>query len=187
MKKKLVFLISVLIILAFAISGTLAYFTDEVVAHNVITTGNVALQVSLDGSDEAIPVMPGSKVERPLEIIATEGTAQAFIRVKYDVVFLDAAGEIMPHTPEEIDAVLLIDEDTANWTEKDGWWYYGGTIGDGEKTGPLYREIAFSGENMDNDYQGCTIRVTVTAQGVQKANNGDSALEAAGWPEVSAN
>ena len=187
MKKKLVFLISVLIILAFAISGTLAYFTDEVVAHNVITTGNVALQVSLDGAGETIPVMPGSKVERPLEIIATEGTAQAFIRVKYDVVFLDAAGEIMPHTPEEIEAVLLIDEDTANWTEKDGWWYYGGTIGDGEKTGPLYREIAFSGENMDNDYQGCTIRVTVTAQGVQKANNGDSALEAAGWPEVSAN
>ena len=186
MKKKLVFLISVIIILAFAISGTLAYFTDEVVAHNVITTGNVALQVSLDGSDEAIPVMPGSKVERPLEITATEGTAQAYIRVRYDVVFRDAAGAVMEHTPAEMDAVLLIDEDTEHWTEKDGWWYYGGTIGDGGKTEPLYREIAFSGENMDNDYQGCTILVTVTAQGVQKANNGDSALEADGWPEVSA-
>lgn len=187
MKKKLTFLISVIIILAFAISGTLAYFSDEVITHNVITTGNVALQVSLDGDGETIPVMPGSKVERPLEIIAAEGTAQAYIRVKYDVVFRDAAGEIMLHTPAEMDAVLLIDEDTQHWTEKDGWWYYGGTIGDGAKTEPLYREIAFSGENMDNDYQGCTIRVTVTAQGVQKANNGDSALEAEGWPEASGN
>ena len=184
MKKKLFVIAVAVIILAGMATGTLAYFTAKEVAHNVITTGNVALQVSLDGDGETIPVMPGSKVERPLEIIAAEGTAQAYIRVKYDVVFRDAAGEIMPHTPAEMDAVLLIDEDTQHWTEKDGWWYYGGTVGDGAKTEPLYREIAFSGENMDNDYQGCTIRVTVTAQGVQKANNGDSALEAEGWPEA---
>ena len=183
MKKKLLFLISVVIILAFAISGTLAYFTDELVVQNVITTGNVELHMALEGGNDAIPVMPGTKVTRPLEITAGLGTAQAYVRVKYDVTILDAEGELMPHTPEEAAQVVLIAEDTENWTEKDGWWYYNGEIANGQTTRPLYREIAFSGEHMDNDYQGCTVLVSVTAQGVQKANNGSSALEADGWPQ----
>ena len=35
---------------------------------------------------------------------------------------------------------------------------------------------------MTNEYQNCTVEVIVKAQGVQTANNGSSALEAAGWP-----
>jgi len=36
---------------------------------------------------------------------------------------------------------------------------------------------------MDNLYQGCKAEIDVFAQAVQVANNGASALEAAGWPE----
>jgi len=45
----------------------------------------------------------------------------------------------------------------------------------------LFWEVVFSGVNMTNEYQNCTIEIDVDAQAVQTANNGSSVLEAAGW------
>ena len=55
---------------------------------------------------------------------------------------------------------------------------------EGAVTEPLFREITFSGEKMDNTYQGSTIRIHITAQAVQSQNNGESALLAVGWSEA---
>ena len=106
----------------------------------------------------------------------------AWIRVKYTLTVYDVNGEEMEIPAEELAKVILIDPDTANWTQKDGWWYCKDAAGTGEATKPLFREVAFSGPNMDNRYQGCTLYIQVNAQAVQKANNKETVLEAAGWP-----
>ena len=79
---------------------------------------------------------------------------------------------------------MRMDTNTAVWTERDGWWYYGKAVSDGDMTQPLFREVTFDGPSMTNEYQNCTVQIDVTAQSVQQANNGASALEAAGWPEA---
>ena len=53
--KKRIFLYAIVgICLSVAISGTLAYFTDEEVAHNIITSGGVNIEVieKTQGSNE---------------------------------------------------------------------------------------------------------------------------------------
>ena len=52
----------------------------------------------------------------------------------------------------------------------------------GNTTEYLFSSVKFS-ESMDNMYQYSKAIIEVTAQATQVANNGDSVLEAAGWPK----
>ena len=165
--------------------GTLAYFTDKSLARNVITMGTVGISVvetyvNEDGEtapypEEPIRIVPGSCVSKIVQAAADPDSADCYVRMRCDIVITNAAGELMTHTPEDFSQILAINFDTVLWTENDGWWYYNGTIADEEMTPPLFTE-------MGNEYMGSTIFVDVTAQAVQADNNGDSALEAAGWP-----
>ena len=38
--------------------------------------------------------------------------------------------------------------------------------------------------DMGNEYMECTAKINVTAQTVQSRNNGDTVLDAQGWPET---
>ena len=51
----------------------------------------------------------------------------------------------------------------------------------GERTEPLFTKVTFSTE-MGNLYQGSRAEIAVLAQATQVANNGETALEADGWP-----
>ena len=76
----------------------------------------------------------------------------------------------------------MINFDTEKWTEgEDGYWYYNKALESGETTAPLFDTVEFA-LKMGNEYQESTCVIDVTAQAVQTANNGSSALEAAGWP-----
>ena len=46
----------------------------------------------------------------------------------------------------------------------------------------LMNKVSFDGPTMNNDYQGCTVKVIITAQAVQADNNKTTVLEALGWP-----
>ena len=64
-KKRLFSLAVIVICLSIAGAGTLAYFSDRTVAHNVITSGNIKidlLETKADGStfENVIGVMPGT-------------------------------------------------------------------------------------------------------------------------------
>ena len=83
---------------------------------------------------------------------------------------------------EEAEQIVLLKMNTNDWTEKDGWWYYGSAVKSGEPTTALMTEVEFDGPNMTNEYQNCTVEIIVNAQAVQVANNKASALEANGWP-----
>lgn len=190
MKKRIFALAVVLTCLSILASTTLAYFTDIGTARNVITSGGIGIQVieqQLVGGimqpwpETPVPVMPGTAVSK---IASAKNLEQpAWIRMNYTVTVYDAAGKTMDVPAGELAEVIVIDANDDAWTQKDGWWYYKTAVNTGETTAPLFEEVIFSGPHMDNKYQNCMVTVDVTAQAVQKANNGATVWEAKGWPE----
>lgn len=187
MKKwKIVALCTVLACLAIVASGTLAYFTAQETAHNVITSGGVAIQLieqtrNEDGSfgpwENMEDVMPGAVVSKKVTVKNT-GASAAWVRVKVDKTVILANQD--KGNPE----VMELDINDTFWTEDDGYYYYNDPLAPGEATKvPLFTTVTFDAVKMDNDYQNCTARIDVKADAVQVANNGASATVAAGWPK----
>lgn len=193
MKKK-VLIVTVLLIalLLTAVGGTLAYYTAEGRARNVITTGTIGVEVTETCLNEAgeevlypeepVDIMPGVSVSKIVRITAAADSAQCWVRAKVEVVIRDASGAEMPHTEEELAQIMTVDAGGESWTERDGWFYYAEAVEGGETTDVLMREVAFSGPNMTNRYQGGIVEILVTAQAVQTAHNGTAAVDAV-WTE----
>lgn len=190
MKKKLLYIAVIVICLSLITGGTYAYFTAFDTTRNVITSGSVEVKVVeqqlVNGTlqpypSQPIPVMPATTVSKIVSVQSVEQAA--WIRMNYTLTVYDADGKKMEIPADELVKVIVIDPDTANWTQKDGWWYYNTAIASGETTKPLFEEVVFSGPHMDNKYQLCTVAINVTAQAVQQANNGTTVMDAAGWPK----
>ena len=182
MKKKLTVLAVLALCLGLAATGTWAYFTAQKQVHNVITTGGVDITLQ-EWADEGktkpfedlTGIMPGMTVTKIAEIKNT-GASEAWVRVKVEKnIRLAGEGEV---NPDLVELAL----DTANWTEKDGYYYYNKALKPGEVTAPVFSAVTFNA-SMGNEYQNATATVDVYAQAVQTANNGETALNAQGWPK----
>ena len=184
MKKKLA-VISAVAVLCFATLVTFAFFSAQKTTTNVISTGTVDLELyETDGQKEywgengmtITGVMPDTDVTKNV-FIYNKGSADLYARVRATVTVTGADGKTL--SPQYVSYA----PDSKNWTEKNGWYYYNGTMKPGNKTSAaLFISSVHIDKNMPNEYQGCTIRVKVEAQAVQSKNNGSSALNAAGWP-----
>lgn len=182
MKRKLLIVSVLAILVAVTAAGTLAYFTDTGTAHNVITTGNVDIELN-EWADDArtqpfqdkTGVMPGTKVTKIVEVKNT-GTGAAFVRLYVEKNVYRAADQ----KPMDTDPVSLNFNNT-DWTYSDGYYYYNRPLEPGKTTEPLFTAVTFAAE-MDNRYQNATAHVKVIAYAVQSANNGDSPQAAKGWP-----
>lgn len=176
-----------------ATAGTIAYFTDAGTAHNIITSGTIDIEVvekTLDDNgkeqdypEEAIEgIMPGATVSKIVRV-ENKGTSPAHIRVKVDTTVTLADGT------DDAEGVQYVTYavNTANWTEKDGYYYYNTSLAAGETTEPLFEEVTFA-VTMGNKYQNSTAEIDVQAYATQTANNGATPLEAApeSWPAESA-
>ena len=192
MKKKLIAAALLVMGIAILSAGTIAYFTSQTTAHNVITSGGVdiTLEEWADEdcttpypTDKAVPVMPGESITKIVTVKNTD--ADAFVRAQFHITVLDADGDqIDPEDLPNLDKAIVI-ECGADWQKgADGWYYYAEPLKVGQVTPPLFSEVVFDGPNMTNEYQNCTVTVDVIAQAVQVANNGESALDAQGWPEA---
>ncbi len=189
MKKKLFYIAIIMIFLSLLTGGTYAYYTTSATARNVITSGAVKVtlveQQLVNGTlqpypNQPIQVMPATTVSK---VVSAQSMEQpAWIRMNYTLTVYDAVGREMDIPADELANAIRIEPDTTNWTLHDGWCYYNTAIKNGETTHPLFEEVEFSGQYMDNKYQSCTVVIDVTAQAVQQANNGDTVLAALGWP-----
>ena len=184
MKRKILCLSVLAIMLAILAVGSLAYFTAEGRARNVITTGSVEIELN-EWSDENKTkpfenlkgVMPGMTVTKIAEIKNT-GKSDAWIRVKIEkTIELKREG-----TPET--GLVELGLNTTEWTEKDGYYYYNKALKPGETTEPIFTNVTFKA-TMGNEYQNATAKVDVYAQAVQTANNpatGGDVTTVKGWP-----
>lgn len=184
MKKKILLVTAVVICLAIAATGTLAYFTAEDMAHNVITTGGVEITVQEWADEEkqtpfedVTGIMPGMTVTKIAEIKNT-GASDAWVRVKVEKS-IKLQGEGTPDT-----ALVELNLNLTDWTQgKDGYLYYNKVLKPGEVTEPLFTAVTFN-VTMGNEYQNATATVDVAAHAVQTANNGDTVMDAKGWPNA---
>ena len=185
MKRKLFVIAVIALCLSLMAAGTLAYFTAEDTAHNVITSGGIDIELKeWADKDKTEPfpahgvsgVMPGAEVTKIVEVENT-GSGEAWVRVKVTKDIQLAEG-----VQGDVDlGLLLLDFDEESWTEKDGYYYYNEPLAPGETTEPLFASVAFA-PTMDNRYQNSTATVDVSAYAVQTANNGETVVEAKGWP-----
>ena len=183
MKKKLSIVFGIIAILAIISVGTLAYFTSEQNAENVISAGNIKLEIhekTASGEDfpeEGIIVMPGDTVSK---IVTVENTGDhpLYLRVKLTEGVSDEA--------LTDDDCLDININRSCWLEKDGYYYYYRALQSGETTEELFSEVYFDLYNIDNKYLGKYFTLNVAASAVQSENNGSDVLNAMGWPEEEA-
>ena len=184
--QKLISLICLIICCAALLaSGTLAFYSAEETAKNVMTTGklDIDLKEETDGKqpwpEEGFDgIMPGMDVTK-IVYGANTGTMDVWLRVKLDKTITPAEGVEAELNFEKI----TLDINTTDWTEKDGYYYYNKALGPGEESVPLFTNVHFD-ELLGNEYMNAKTEIEVTMQAVQANNNGDSALTATGWPEA---
>ena len=156
---------------------------DEVAVDIVLIEQQLVDGKLVDYPDEPIHAMPSDVISQIVKVRNDE--SPAYVRVRWDAVIYDRNGNPMEHTHEELERIVLITYNTDKWVELNGddWWYYKTPLAWGEITEVLYTEFEMSGPNMTNEYQGCTIKMTITAQGVQAESNGSTVADAKGWRE----
>ncbi len=193
MKKKLFSLAVVLICLAILASGTIAYFTAEDTAHNVITSASgIKIEIvekTMDDYGTLVDfpeggiegVMPGSSISKIVSVENVLGSQEAWIRVHVGQRIVDGQGNDLPlnlNSGEQIMTYTVVEDD---WTLWEGWYYYRHPVPAGGVTELLFEQVRFA-PGMGNEYQNCTAYIEISAQAVQTANNGDHVMEAQGWP-----
>lgn len=181
MKKKIFAVCLVLICLSITATGTLSYFTSESVAHNVITTGNVKIELKEEFPPDGVHgVMPGDGIPKTVWVENT-GSAPAWVKIEVKLTATAENGTelptVLPDGTELISAAVL-----PGWTKGgDGCYYYEEPLNSNDKTSNLMEKVTFS-PDMGDEYQNCTVNVDITAYGVQSDNNGATVFEADGWP-----
>lgn len=188
MRKKLLIVALLVSMAALAAAGTWAATTVDGRTTNVITTGGVTIAVNeyqeAEGalvdypSDESVPVMPTRKVSKVVKV-ENVGESDAWVRVKFEVKF-NGLPKNLVQSPEGLVALNMASSES--WVRgQDGWWYYTEKLANGQETPASLQSVTFNPE-MGNEYQNAQAVISVFAEAVQCAHNGNSYSEAAGWP-----
>lgn len=196
MNKKLKNIVLIIAVIAVAVScyATVAAFTAQKTVKNVITAGNIKIELKemtiKEGEDAPVPfedgfaVLPGAQISKIVTVKNT-GKNAAYVRIKAVntvSVMTDDGLEIDEELTAAVNELVTLDINTADWTYKDdGYYYYNKVLQAEEETTSLFTKADIS-TTMPNEYQGTTLKLGITVYAVQAANNGESVFDAAGWP-----
>lgn len=179
MKKKILLLCLITALLSLASAGTYAYYTKTAVATNIITSGSVDLIIhETDGNGKPYPaepvvILPGDVVSKVVTV-ENSGNQSLYLRVRLTPGVNDPALSAQ-------DCIHMDINDT-DWIAQDGYYYYNRALNPGETTAALFTKVTFVGEKVTNAYLGKLFSLDVAAFGVQSVHNGETPLEAQGWP-----
>ena len=180
-KKRILLIAMAICCIAALATGTVAYFTAEETAYNVITMGKLDMELrETTAGGEPWPedgvhgVMPGMDVEKTVTVQNT-GSVDFYARIRLELAVTSEDG-----APLAVD-MLKMDIDEENWTLYGDYCDYNRALKPGEETEPLFTTVTFAPE-MGNDYMNSTAKIDVSAEAVQSRNNTGSALTAIGWP-----
>lgn len=199
MKKKTFALALMAIYVAVLVGGSLAYFTAEDRAVNVITIGKVDIEiVEYDDEgkvivyDENLPnygmpdsfnnVEPGQRIIKQVDI-ENRGLNTAWIRAKIEdnITAADKLGggalsdAIIQYN---INNLTDMPQMTGEWVKEGEYWYYSEPVQAKDKI-TLFNVVTFDGPSMGNSYQGCITNIQIHADAVQyEGLNADNCVEA---------
>lgn len=191
MKKKIAATAVLLSLLSISAAGTLAYFTDSQIAHNVITSGKIDIDLN-DDFDWNEPIMPSQEIDKVVSVTNNNDSNTAWVRILLNTTITknDTQETKDLFLPDGNPVMKINISQSGKWVkgtavELDGVSYdsyiYKDELAPGATTEELFKTVTFN-EKTGNDYQNCTVNIDVVAQAIQSDNNGASALEAAGWP-----
>lgn len=183
--KKRITIVTLCLLLCIGIFSSIAYLIRTMDTDNVITFGNLKLQLinkTLDSNGKEINV---NKSEEKL------GAASISRRIRVKNIcdndmYVRVKVKLSGKKDDEsfpVDAYADCNYNRTDWQKKDGWWYYNSVLKSGKETENLLNTIEFNLNNLTSKYSGSKISFNVEAQAVQSKNNANSAIRAKGWPE----
>ena len=185
--KKIIFCGIIAIIIAVAVFGTTAYYSDNLVSgRNPLIAGNMDVEViekmldpvtgELIDFSGPLAVMPATQVSK-IVTVRNVGTLPAYVRISVEKTY-----ELRQRITGD-PSLIGLDINTEYWIEQDGYYYYKAPLMAGSQTQPLFTVVSFAA-NMSNEYAGGKAIVSVNVDAVQANENGNTVLEARGWPNT---
>ena len=203
MKKRLLVLSVVAICMAITTGGTLAYKSNKGQSHNVITSGNIEVNIDESFGNEEVEstsedgillneyqrkVVPGREMPKEVTVKCADDSQASWVRVELSSAI---NGDGNDQDFDEYVKLMYNEEESFNsedWILEDGWYYYKTPVEPGKKTSPLIDAVKFP-EELTEEINGTeigTINIYVRAEAVQAANNpipeGKDVTDIQGWP-----
>lgn len=175
-------LLTILCLLLFSSS---AFFVNRVKTDNVMTFGNISVQLinhTLDGQGNEIEVPDEEEVLRYEDVSRIVKVKNVCDYPAYVRIQLDMSGQ---DDTESFPAEEYVNYDFADnkWQEKDGWFYYTSILEPDKTTEDLMHGIQFDINRLTAEHAGSDISFKIRLQAVQSKNNADDVFEVKGWPE----
>lgn len=169
------------IVLTLFTQKTLAYYSVIGTATNVVTSGDIDLEIhekTTGGADfpsQGVYVIPGDVVSK---IVTVENVCNHPFYLRVKLINGTTNAELA------VEDCLKIELNLENWVLRDdGFLYYARILEPGEVTEPVFTEVEIIGDKITQHHAGNILSVTVAAHAVQSENNpADHPWTAAGWP-----
>lgn len=173
-----------IILIVGSIGISAAYFTTTGKSINIITTGRISMVLHDERADgtpfpeEGLHGLLPSQVADKIVYTENDCEIDSYHRIYLEKIIKDQDGNTDTLSFDNIH----LDINDIDWTlGDDGWYYYNSVIKPGDKSNPLFTTVTFGAE-LDNEYEHAEIDIIVHAQAVQSEHNGNTVLEAHGWP-----
>ncbi len=183
----IILLIIVIVICLFFVTATIAFITRSRTTNNIITFGNLKMELIQTGLDENgqeknisnndnLDITHNPIVSRIVKV-KNLGKHSFFIRISLNIIGTDA-------NKREFNANNLISYNlnTNDWIYKDGWYYYKKIVKENDITSNLMTQISFDINNITTNYPKGEFKLNINAEAVQAENNAEEVLNVVGWP-----
>jgi hypothetical protein len=160
----------------------LAYYTTLGIATNVVTSGNITMQIhemtdqGTEFPKEGVYVIPGDIVSK---VVTVENICEHPFYLRVKLLYGTDSEELT------VEDCLKLNINEESWKLHDGWYYYTAVLQPGEESPHIFSHVEIVGNKVNTSHIGKTLQLTVLAQAVQSENNpiqnGDTTT-AQGWP-----
>lgn len=173
-KKKLLTMVLALVLIgAVGVGATLAYFTDNDSATNVVTMGHVNIELTEEewtyGEEGITGVTPGQEIAKDPTITLVGDSLDAYVRIKLEVTGFEGLNNAAAYK-EDVLKELVLGE---GWTKVGDYYYYAEKLTkESASTTALFETVTIPVE-WTNDVANATFNILVSAEAIQADNLAD--------------
>lgn len=168
------------------VGATLAYFTDNDSAKNVITMGHVDIDLdeptweANNPGGEIENVKPGDKIAKDPRVTLAADSEDAYVRVKLEITGLDSDKITDLLSKNDDGSYKYLDIDTSKWTASGEYFYYNDVLTAGDKV-VLFNNVTIP-TTWGNEVVNTTFNIDITAEAIQADNFEPSTVNGVyGW------
>lgn len=151
------------------VGSTLAWFTDTKKATNTFTMDNLAVDLLENGEVQETgldfpDLVPGAVVTKEVTVLNTNDSVSAYVRVSLSVHYANEN-----EGPENLVLSDLVDLNTTDWVEHNGYYYYTKVLAKGEVTTPLFEKVSIP-ESWTSEMELANFEIDINMEAIQSEN-----------------